>query len=70
MKRQLFKAAVPQNIQNNQETQTAEYDQKTCGQIQQYVILVGNQVCKISQNVKAGVIKGGNGMVITDSKGA
>ena len=62
MQAQLLKTAVSKNVQDNQETQSAEYNQKTGGQIQQNIVLIGNQVGQISKDIKAGIIEGGDGM--------
>ena len=57
MKAELFKRPRFQNIQDDQESEAAEYDQPAGGKIQKYVILIWDQIGQPAQDIKPGIIK-------------
>ena len=56
-------------IQYYQETQTSENDQKAGGKVQKDIRLIGNHVSESAENIKAGIIKCGNGVENTGTNG-
>ena len=54
---QFSERPLPENIQNDQISQTSEDDQKTGGQIQENVVLVGDQIAQPARISKPELLK-------------
>ena len=68
MQAQLPESPVSGYVEYYQKTESSKDDQKTGRHIQQYVVLIRNQVPQSSQNIKSGIVKGRDRMENTDSK--